>query len=198
MYLVKSLHSVSKRTVEAQQMTVRSSSGSTSKGASMSQGEERVYAEGLHCGRLKGKPGEARYCNPTTFFFVCLYLLSSPVSCVYLIQYRLAGVRLVTMWHFRGQAFKAGTSILSIRDFTPRLLITLLHSIWRPESEGADAQFRLRIVLGCDRRESPARAVCCHTFCWIEEWLMPRGYKLSWLGRKTNQNFVIFVFHVAP
>lgn len=90
----------------------------------------------------------------------CLCIASSSSSCVFLIQYWLVGIRLATIWNFRGQAFKAGTSILSIRNFAPRLLFTLLHSVWRPESEEAGAQFYLCIVLGCGWRKGHANAVC--------------------------------------
>lgn len=73
--------------------------------------------------------------------------------------------RLATIWNFRGQTFKAGTSILSICNFDPRLLFTLLHSIWRPVSEEAGTQFSLCIVLGCGWRKDPASAVCFCAFC---------------------------------
>jgi len=92
----------------------------------------------------------------------CLCLASSFASCVFLIQYWLVGIRLATLWNFRGQAFKAGTSILSICNFAPQLLFTLLLSVWRPESEEAGTQFNLCIVLSCGWRKGPASAVC---FC---------------------------------
>lgn len=97
--------------------------------AAISQGEESVYAEGLHCGWVKGKPGEAWYGNPTAFSF-CL-ALSSFFSCTLCLpdSVSIGWVQPVTTWHFKGQASKAGTSILSICDFTLWLLITLLHSI---------------------------------------------------------------------
>lgn len=128
-----------------------------------------------------GNPTAFSFCLALSSFFSCTLCLPDSVS--------IGWVQPVTTWHFKGQASKAGTSILSICDFTLWLLITLLHSIWRPESEGADAQFSLRIVFGCDRRERALAGLFGSTLCWIGKWLMHRGCKLRWLEGKTKSEF---------